>query len=104
MENIYQSKIDGTYMKLINQFEKMQLIVIDDFGLQPLDSVIILALLQMLEDRYEKKSIIVTSQLPVANWYQYIGEDTLAEAILDRLAINANRIELKTKISEQNFQ
>ena len=90
MENIYQSKIDGTYMKLINQFEKMQLIVIDDFGLQPLDSVIILALLQMLEDRYEKKSIIVTSQLPVANWYKYIVEVTLAEAIMDRLAVNAN--------------
>ena len=54
-----------------------------------------LSLLQLLEDRYGKKSIIVTSQLPVAKWYEYINDPTLADAILDRLTANAHRIELK---------
>ena len=54
-----------------------------------------LTLLQLLEDRYVKKSIIVTSQLPVAKWYEYINDPTLADAILDRLSANAHRLELK---------
>jgi hypothetical protein len=54
-----------------------------------------LTLLQLLEDRYGKKSIIVTSQLPVAKWYEYINAPTLANAILDRLTVGAHRIELK---------
>jgi DNA replication protein DnaC len=54
-----------------------------------------LALLQILEDRYGKKSIIITSQLPVVKWYDFIAEPTLADAIMDRLAGNAHRIELK---------
>ena len=102
IENINQSKIDGTYMKLINQFEKTHLIIIDDFGLQPLDAIIRIALLQILEDRYGKKSVIVTSQLPIAKWYEYIGDDTLADAIMDRMAVNANKIELNSKFSLRN--
>ena len=54
-----------------------------------------LTLLQLLEDRYGKKSIIITSQLPVAKWYEYINDPTLADAILDRLTANAHRLELK---------
>ena len=67
----------------------------DDFGLQPLDDNSRLALLQILEDCYERKSVIITSQLPVAKWYDYIKEPTLADAIMDRLTANARRIELK---------
>ncbi len=95
IEKINQTKIDGSYEKFINQLEKMNLIILDDFGLHPLDSVIRLALLQILEDRYDKKSIIVTSQLPVSKWYDYIGDPTLADAIMDRMAVKAHRIELK---------
>jgi DNA replication protein DnaC len=54
-----------------------------------------LAILQILEDRYGKKSVIITSQLPVAKWYEFIGEPNLADAIMDRLAGNAHRIDLK---------
>lgn len=54
-----------------------------------------LTLLQLLEDRYGKKSIIVTTQIPVPKWYEYINDPTLADAILDRLTANAHRIELK---------
>ena len=95
LEKISLSKLDGTYIKLLNQVQKAQLIIIDDFGLHPLDGVTRLALLQMLEDRYGIKSTIITSQLPVAKWYEYIGESTVADAIMDRLAVNAHRFELK---------
>jgi len=73
--------------------EKNDLIILDDFGLQPLDVNSRLALLQILEERYERKSIITTSQLLVAKWYDYIAEPTLADAIMDRLVGNASHIE-----------
>ncbi len=95
IEKVALSKVDGTFIKLINLIEKNELIILDDFGLQPLDANIRLALLQILEDCYQRKSVIVTSQLPVSKWHDYIREPTLADAILDRLLSNANRIELR---------
>jgi DNA replication protein DnaC len=95
LEKVSQSKLDGTFIKLLNQIEKTHLLILDDFGLTPLDSISRLAILQILEDRYGKKSTIITSQLPVIKWYEFIGEPTLADAIMDRLAGNAHRIELK---------
>ena len=106
IEKIIQTKLDGTFIKLINQLEKIKLIVLDDFGLQPLEQNVKLALLQILEDRYQLKSIVIASQLPIKAWYEYINEPTLADAIMDRLSANANRIELtgesmrRKKISE----
>jgi DNA replication protein DnaC len=95
IEKIESAKLDGSYIKVLNQIEKIPLLILDDFGLQPLSTNVRLALLQILEDRYAKKPIIVTSQLPVAAWHQYIEEPTLADAILDRITANAHRIELK---------
>jgi DNA replication protein DnaC len=95
IEKISSSRLDGSYIKLINQLEKTSLIILDDFGLQPLDQSTKLTLLQLLEDRYNKKSTIISSQLPVANWHQYLNDPTLADAILDRLTGQAHRIELK---------
>lgn len=95
IEKVTLSKLDGSYIKLLNHLERQALIILDDFGLQPLSQEIRLTLLQLLEDRYGKKSIIITSQLPVAKWYEYVNDPTLADAILDRLTANAQRIELK---------
>jgi len=95
IEKITISKLDGTYIKYLNYLERQTLIILDDFGLQPLNQDMKLALLQILEDRYAKRSIIVTSQLPVSKWYEYINEPTLADAIMDRITANAHRIELK---------
>ena len=95
IEKVTLSKLDGSYIKLLNHLEKQTLIILDDFGLQNLTQEIRLTLLQLLEDRYGKKSIIITSQLPIAKWYEYINDPTLADAILDRLTANAHRIELK---------
>lgn len=95
IEKVTLSKLDGSYIKLLNHLERQTLIVLDDFGLTPMTQEIRLTLLQLLEDRYGKKSIIVTSQLPVSKWHEYINDPTLADAILDRMTANAHRIELK---------
>lgn len=95
IEKVTLSKLDGSYIKLLNHLERQSLIVLDDFGLSPMTQEIRLTLLQLLEDRYGKKSIIITSQLPVAKWHDYLNDPTLADAILDRLTANAHRVELK---------
>jgi DNA replication protein DnaC len=95
LEKISQTKLDGTYIKMLNQIEKTHLLILDDFGLHPMDKITRLALLQILEDRYGKKSTLISSQLPVDKWHQYIGENTIADAIMDRLSGSAHRFELK---------
>jgi DNA replication protein DnaC len=94
-EKLGLSKLDGSYIKLLNQIEKVPLVILDDFGLTPLESQIRIALLQVLEDRYGRRSTIITSQLPVNKWHQYINEPTLADAIMDRLSGSAHRFDLK---------
>src|SRR5688572_2389028 len=94
-EKIMVAKLDGSFVKLLNQLEKVSLLILDDFGLAPMDQNTRLALLQILEDRYNKKSIIIASQLPINKWHEYIAEPTLADAIMDRLMANAHRFELK---------
>jgi len=95
IEKVMQAKLDGTYLRQLNHWERTPMIILDDFGLQPLDQQIKITLLQIMEDRYARKSIIITSQLPVSKWHEYINEPTLADAILDRLTAKAHRIELK---------
>lgn len=95
MEAIAQAKLDGTFIKMLAHMEKMDLVILDDFGLQAMNDNTRQALLQILEDRYEKKSLIIASQLPVEKWYDYIGQQTFADAIMDRLVNNATCINLK---------
>lgn len=94
-ERISLSKLDGTFTKLLNYLQKTDLIILDDFGLVPFDQNLRLALLQILEDRYAKNSVIIASQLPIKNWYDYLNDPTIADAILDRLTAKHHRIELK---------
>lgn len=88
------AKADGSYLKTLAKLERQNMIIIDDFGLQPLDSQNRIALLEIIEDRHNKGSMIVTSQIPVKAWYDIIGEKTIADAILDRLIHQSQRIEL----------
>ena len=88
-------KADGSYIREIARIEKQDLFILDDFGIQPLDGQNRSSLMELIEDRHGKRSTIITSQLPVKGWYDVIGEKTLADAILDRLVHDANRIELK---------
>lgn len=89
------SKADGSYTKQINKLEKQDLLILDDFGLKPLDNINRHALMEIIEDRHGQKSTIIASQLPVAKWHDIIGEKTLADAILDRLVHAAHRIDIK---------
>ena len=95
LEKISVCKLEGSLLKFYAQLEKTHLLILDDFGLHPLDANARLVLLQILEDRYGKKSTIITSQLPVGSWYEYINESTIADAIMDRLSASAHRFDLK---------
>jgi len=86
---------DGSYGRLLARLAKSELLVIDDFALSPLKDQERRDLLEILEDRHERASTIVTSQLPVKQWHEAIGEATLADAICDRLIHGAHKIELK---------
>lgn len=88
-------KADGSYLKEITRMEKQDLLIIDDFGLQPLDQQSRTILMEIIEDRHGKRSTLFTSQVPVNNWFEVIGEQTIADAILDRIIHNAHRVELK---------
>jgi len=88
------AKADGSYLKELAKIERYDVILLDDFGLQALDSQNRITLLEIIEDRHNKGSIIVTSQIPVQGWYDIIGEKTIADAVLDRLIHQSHRIEL----------
>lgn len=89
------AKAEGTYQRELQKIERQQLIILDDFGLQPLDNQSRLTLLEIIEDRHGKGAVIITSQLPVNKWYDIIGDKTIADAIMDRLVHQSHRIELK---------
>ncbi len=89
------AKADGSYLKELSRIERQHLLVIDDFGLQPLDAQSRSTLMEIIEDRHGKSSIIITSQVPVNKWHDIIGEQTIADAILDRIVHDAHRIEMK---------
>lgn len=81
--------------KLLDRIAKADLLILDDFGLVNLDQQQRLDLMEIIEDRHARSSTIIASQLPVASWYDVIGEDTIADAVLDRIVHTSHRIELK---------
>ena len=94
-EQIVVAKVDGTYIKWINRIQKASLLILDDFGLQPLTHEIKLAILQILEDRYAKGSTIIATQLPIKTCYEYFKKPTIADTIMDRLTAKQSKIEPK---------
>jgi DNA replication protein DnaC len=88
------AKADGSYLRELAKLERQDVLILDDFGLQALDGQNRITLLEIIEDRHNNGSIIVTSQIPVQGWYDIIEEKTIADAILDRLIHNSHRIEL----------
>lgn len=88
------AKADGTYLRELSRIERQQVLIIDDFGIQPLDAQGRSALMEIIEDRHGKSTTIITSQVPVTLWHEIIGEQTIADAILDRIVHDAHRIEM----------
>lgn len=88
------AKAGGTYGQWLSQHAKMDLLILDDWGLAPPDEEQRRDLLEILDDRYQQRSTIITSQLPTTHWHEHLNEATIADAILDRLLHNAVRLEL----------
>jgi DNA replication protein DnaC len=86
---------DGRYARLLRQIAKVDLLILDDWGPETLTAEQCRDLLEIIDDRHEMRSVIITSQVPMDRWYEIIGNPTMADAILDRLIHNAYRIELK---------
>ncbi len=96
------AKADGSYDKELNKIKKQNLLILDDFGLHPIDEQSKLILLELLEDRYGQSSTLIASQFPVKSWYDVIANPTIADAILDRLVHNAHQIQLKGDSMRKN--
>ena len=91
-EILGQARLDGTFTKMLNRLNKIDVIVFDDFGLQKMSNETRLSLLSLLEDRY---AVIIASQLPLDKWYDYLAEPTLADAIMDRLVNTSHHVSLE---------
>jgi len=89
------SKVDGTYIKELQKLQKINILILDDFGLHAFDNYTREILMDIIDDRYKKMSTIISSQIPVSVWYDLIGEGTIADAILDRIINSSHRIDLK---------
>ena len=95
LDELALARADGTYARLLARLSRFELVVLDDWGLGSLKEAQRHDLLEVLEDRYGRLSTIVTSQLPISKWHEWIGDPTLADAILDRLVNNAYKVELR---------
>ena len=95
LSKINMAKGDGTLPKLLNELAKTDLLIIDDFGLAPINAPESRDILEIIDDRYQRGSTIVSAQLPVEHWHETIADPTVADAILDRLIHNAHKLILK---------
>jgi len=95
LESLRLARGDGSYGKRLQQLAKTELLILDDFGIRPLGMNEAHDLLEVIEDRHGTRSTLITSQLPVSSWYDYLNNPTIADALLDRLLSGAHRIELK---------
>ena len=94
LKRLKLSKVDGTYLKELDKLVKVDLLILDDFGLQSFDNHAREAIMDIVDDRYNKSSTIIATQIPVSAWYDVIGEGTIADAILDRIVSSSHRIDL----------
>lgn len=105
LEELALARADGTYTRLLGRLAKIDVLVIDDWGLSPLTDLQRRDILEVVEDRHGSRSTVLASQLPVEKWHDYLGDPTIADAVLDRLVHNAHRIKPKgptRRKSEEN--
>jgi DNA replication protein DnaC len=95
LEEIKIARADGTYTLLLKKYSRFHLLVLDDFGISQISTDDSTNLFEIIEDRTEINSTIITSQLPVSKWYDYLNNKTVADAILDRITHSSHRIELE---------
>ena len=95
LEQIAIARADGSYTNFLRKLAKFHLLILDDFGINPLSADDATNLLEIIEDRVNLSSVITTSQLPASKWYEYLNNDTVADAILDRIVHSSHRVEIK---------
>lgn len=95
LEEIKLARLDGTYTKTLARISKYNLLILDDFGIAPLQGDEVNDLFEIIEERTLSGSTIITAQLPVKEWHAYLGNETIADAMMDRLIYSAHRIEMK---------
>lgn len=95
IEELALAHADGTYTRLLGRLAKVDVLVLDDWGIAPLRDQERRDMLEIIEDRHGARATIITSQLPVENWHDYVGDPTIADALLDRVVHTAHRIKLK---------
>jgi DNA replication protein DnaC len=95
LEEIKMARLDGSYTKTLAKIAKFKLLILDDFGVTPLKGDEINDLFEIIEDRAFSGSIIITAQLPIKEWHAYLGNETIADAMMDRLIHTAHKIALK---------
>lgn len=96
------ARIDGSIYKFLEKISKTDLLILDDFGLAHLDKQQQLDFMEIIEDRHATRATIIASQLPLSSWFDIIGEETIADAILDRLVHTSYKIELKGESLRKN--
>jgi len=102
-QKIKMARLDGSIYKFFEKLAKTDLLILDDFGLTHLEKQQQIDFMEMIEDRHGRKSTIIASQLPVENWYDVIGEETIADAILDRLYHSSYKIDIKGESMRKNM-
>lgn len=102
MDDVRLARTEGTYIKLLTKIEKADLVILDDFGLNSFDATVRTTLMDIVESKYDKTSIIIATQIPVNCWHELIGEGTIADAILDRLVHSSHRIVLSGESMRKN--
>jgi DNA replication protein DnaC len=95
MQDLDLAHNDGRYKKVMKSISKSELLILDDWGIAPMSPEQLRDLLEIIDERYQKASTLITSQLPVASWHEALSDPTMADAILDRVLHNAYKIELK---------
>ena len=103
LEELTIARVDGRYLKILNTLKKLDVLVLDDWGLSTLTQIQQEDIFQILDDRIQKRSTIATSQLPIEHWHKSMANPTIADAILDRLIQPAYRIELKGDSMRNQF-
>jgi len=95
LEEIKTARLTGNYSKTLQKISRINLLILDDFGISPLKNDELNDLFEIIEDRTLSGSTIITAQLPVKEWHSYLGNATIADAMMDRLIYSSHRIELK---------
>jgi len=101
-EELALAHADGTYTRLLGKLAKIDVLVLDDWGLAPLTDIQRRDVLEIVDDRHGARSTVIASQLPVGKWHDHLGDPTIADAVLDRVVHNAHRINLKGPTRRKN--